>query len=126
MENVPWHEEVKNYALHLCDTLGGDYGIACEHRHSCCMLLAKKKTFLVDGKWHTWINYDKFNELVMEFYKSGKTFSSEEYMAETPFWAVYGAEERGFSPYEKRWYRKQGEEGADQHEDNYDADAGCG
>jgi tRNA wybutosine-synthesizing protein 1 len=99
MENVPWHEEVKNYALHLCETLGGDYGIAAEHRHSCCMLLAKKNPFFVNNQWHTWIDYEKYNELITEYYKSGKTFTSEQYMAPTPHWAVYGAVEQGFSPF---------------------------
>ena len=35
------------------------------------------------------------------------TFSSEDYMALTPSWAVYGNPERGFDPEENRWYRKQ-------------------
>jgi len=28
-------------------------------------------------------------------------------MAPTPFWAVYGAEERGFDPEEARFFRKR-------------------
>lgn len=37
---------------------------------------------------------------------SGKSFSSDDYMAVTPSWAVYGAEEGGFDPDQSR-YRKE-------------------
>lgn len=33
---------------------------------------------------------------------AGKSFSSEDYLAETPSWAVYGALEGGFDPNEVR------------------------
>ena len=38
------------------------------------------------GKWHTWIDYPKFDMLMKEYYASGgaKSFTSEDYMAETP------------------------------------------
>jgi tRNA wybutosine-synthesizing protein 1 len=39
-----------------------EYGLACEHAHSCCILLARKDPYLVDGKWHTWIDYEKFQD----------------------------------------------------------------
>lgn len=39
--------------------LGEGYAIASEHAHSCCVLIASKR-FLVDGAWHTWIDFDKF------------------------------------------------------------------
>ncbi len=109
MENVPWHDEVRSYAEAICAAVGGQYGIAAEHRHSCCMLLAKQK-FNVNGQWHTWIDYDKFQTLVAEYHASGgtATFSATDYMAVTPNWALYGAEEEGFSPFEKRWKRKVG------------------
>lgn len=107
MENVPWHEEVRNYATHICDAMGGDYGIAAEHRHSCCMLLAKMK-FKIEGVWNTWIDYERYHELIKVYYESGKAFSAEDYMAPTPYWALHGAKEEGFSPFEKRWKRKIG------------------
>lgn len=37
---------------------------------------------------------------------SGSTFDSKDYMAATPSWAVYGAEEGGFDPAQLR-YRKE-------------------
>lgn len=41
MANVPWHEEVRKFCEALCTALGGTYGLATEHAHSCCVLLAK-------------------------------------------------------------------------------------
>lgn len=35
------------------------------------------------------------------------TFTSEDYMAATPEWAVFGSPEHGFDPEENRWHRKQ-------------------
>lgn len=37
---------------------------------------------------------------------SGKPFDSGDYMAATPSWAVYGADEGGFDPGQSR-YRKE-------------------
>jgi tRNA wybutosine-synthesizing protein 1 len=48
----------------LASKSGGIYELACEHVHSCCVLLAKVDKFKINGKWHTWIDYDRFNELV--------------------------------------------------------------
>ena len=38
----------------------GEYGLACEHEHSCCILLARTARFWRENTWHTWINYDRF------------------------------------------------------------------
>ncbi|XP_069694993.1 S-adenosyl-L-methionine-dependent tRNA 4-demethylwyosine synthase TYW1-like [Periplaneta americana] len=106
MENVPWHEEVMSFVKKLADLLP-NYEIASEHEHSNCVLIAHKK-FQVDGEWWTWIDYDKFQELVKQYYETGgkSTFTAEDYMCKTPRWAVYGSTERGFDPVEKRWHRK--------------------
>lgn len=65
MENVPWHEDVKAFAEAIAAERGGaEYELACEHSHSCCVLLAKASKFKVNGKWHTWIDYEKFQDLV--------------------------------------------------------------
>ncbi|KAL5016324.1 hypothetical protein ScPMuIL_005913 [Solemya velum] len=61
--------------------------------------------FLVDGQWWTWIDYNKFHQLIGQ--PKGATFTAEDYMAKTPDWAVYGASERGFDPVESRFYRKK-------------------
>ncbi|CAG0921943.1 unnamed protein product [Notodromas monacha] len=109
MENVPWHEEVVTFVKGLVEKLP-EYEIACEHEHSNCVLVAHKK-FFRDGKWMTWIDYEKFHELMRSFYESdGKlAFSSEDYMAPTPDWAVFGATEQGFDPAETRTNRKKRE-----------------
>ncbi|CAF2824018.1 unnamed protein product [Rotaria sp. Silwood2] len=106
MANVPWHEEVVTFVQLLCDRLP-QYDLACEHEHSNCILLAHNK-FRVDGKWHTWIDYERFHELVTRHKATSgvETFTSLDYMAVTPDWAVLGSNERGFDPSDTRWYRK--------------------
>nr|CAD7257483.1 unnamed protein product [Timema shepardi] len=106
MENVPWHEEVVSFVQKLADLLP-EYAIASEHEHSNCVLVAHKK-FQVDGEWMTWIDYDKFHELVQKFYSTNgeSSFTALDYMRKTPDWAVYGSSEQGFDPVETRWHRK--------------------
>jgi tRNA wybutosine-synthesizing protein 1 len=103
MKNVPWHDEVRAYALSILSTrpeMAERYGFACEHRHSCCVLLANKK-FHVRGQWYTWIDYEAFHDLV----QSGSSFTSLDYMAPTPAWAVPGADEEGFDPADTRFHK---------------------
>lgn len=104
MNNVPWHEEVVSFVQQLADLLP-NYGIASEHEHSNCVLLANKK-FLVNGDWWTWIDYEMFHNLITDYNKSGKSFTSLDYMAKSPKWATYGADEMGFDPVETRFKRK--------------------
>ncbi|XDV32545.1 hypothetical protein PO909_003334 [Leuciscus waleckii] len=106
MANVPWHEEVIYFVQQLANLLP-NYEIACEHEHSNCLLLAHHK-FKVDGEWWTWIDYERFQELIQEYDESGGTtsFSAMDYMAKTPSWAVFGARERGFDPLDTRFQRK--------------------
>ena len=131
MENVPWHADVKEFSEALAQKSNGEYEVACEPVHSCCVLLAKVDKFKVDGQWHTWIDYEKFDDLVSSFMRftynwpsvgffvylmklskiiyqvaSGKPFDSNDYMALTPSWAVYGANEGGFDPDQAR-YKKE-------------------
>eukprot|EP01129_Flabellula_baltica_P006239 TRINITY_DN2317_c0_g1_i1.p1 TRINITY_DN2317_c0_g1~~TRINITY_DN2317_c0_g1_i1.p1 ORF type:complete len:661 (-),score=169.57 TRINITY_DN2317_c0_g1_i1:44-2026(-) len=108
--NTPFHQEVINFCKALNEEILNQsenndiiYDIASEHEHSLCVLLADKNRFYVDEQWHTWINYPKFHELI----NSGESFTSEEYMEPTPYWAVYGAEERGFDPEETRYKRNK-------------------
>lgn len=63
--------------------------------------MAKRK-FKIEGTWHTWIDYEKFHDLVA----SNKPFSSMDYIAPTPDWAIYGDDRQGFDPAETRHYRK--------------------
>jgi tRNA wybutosine-synthesizing protein 1 len=103
MQNVPFYEEVCSFVEALNAALGRRglaYGIAAEHAHSCCILIASER-FKVDGKWHTRIGYEKFFELL----ESGKEFSPEDYVGdETPEWATWG--NGGFDPRDERVYRK--------------------
>lgn len=106
MANVPWHEEVISFSQQLADLLP-DYSLASEHEHSNCILIANNK-FNINGIWHTWIDYEKFHQLMEKYYSSeGKsTFNSMDYVCQTPDWAVMGSSERGFDPQETRWFRK--------------------
>lgn len=123
MKNVPWHEEVRNFCAALCEKVAGEYGLAAEHAHSNCVLLAKKK-FNIDGQWHTWIDYEKFHALIAKYYEDGTTFTAEDYMAATPSWAVYDAKEAGFDPVETRFRRTKDGKVV---EFAYEAtDSGCG
>jgi len=103
MKHVPYHAEVVKFCEDLCAALDGEYDIACEHEHSCCMLLAKK-SFKIDNVWHTWIDYAKFFELVKT---RGEDFTSLDYAAPTPSWAIFRSEEHGFDPLETRHKRNE-------------------
>jgi tRNA wybutosine-synthesizing protein 1 len=106
MANVPFYQEVCDFVLALEKALarrGLEYGIAAEHAHSCCILLASER-FRVDGKWHTRIDYDRFFELLEAKGPDGD-FSPEDYMGpETPEWATWG--NGGFDPRDQRVDRK--------------------
>lgn len=110
MKNVPYHQDVCEFGNALCGETKGElfivlkllrlflgvYGLACEHAHSCCILLARLDRFCVNGRWCTWIDYDKFQRLA----RSEMDFASEDYRAETPNWALFGSDAAGFDPNE--------------------------
>ncbi|NXG09141.1 TYW1 synthase, partial [Sakesphorus luctuosus] len=64
--------------------------------------------FKVGGEWHTWIDYERFQQLVQEHQRSGgsRSFSAADYTARTPAWALFGAKERGFDPLDVRHQRR--------------------
>merc|ERR1712137_717830 len=107
MTNVPWHTEVIRFCEALGESVAGmssdgtipHYEIASEHEHSCCVLMANADKFKINNKWYTFIDFDKF----LELQASGEPFTSADYMEETPEWAVYGHEARGFDPDETRF-----------------------
>ncbi|EEP79883.1 hypothetical protein UREG_04729 [Uncinocarpus reesii 1704] len=106
MQNVPFYEEVAAFTVALNDELnrrGLGYGIAAEHSHSCCILLASHR-FYVNDKWHTKINYKRFFELLEKENTDGEAFTPEDYMSETDEWALWG--NGGFDPKDQRVYRK--------------------
>ncbi|KAM3449820.1 hypothetical protein MY3296_006597 [Beauveria thailandica] len=106
MSNVPFYWEVCEFVRALDRRLqekGLAYGIAAEHAHSCCVLLASER-FHVDGKWHTHIDYDRFFELLEERGPDGD-WTPEDYMGPpTPEWALWG--NGGFDPRDERVDRK--------------------
>lgn len=132
MQNVPWHYEVCSYAEAIVQTLNSrsnariTYGIATEHEHSCCILIAREDRFKVNGQWYTWIDYPKFDELIKEYYESNgtKTFVSTDYLAPTPEWALYKSSERGFDPKESRYRRTK--TGALVEVEYKSSESGCG
>ena len=102
MQNVPFYEEVVAFVEALDKSLakrGLEYGLGAEHAHSCCVLLASKR-FLINDKWHTLIDYEKFFNLL----ESGEDFRPEDYCAETREWALWG--NGGFDPRDERVDRK--------------------
>jgi tRNA wybutosine-synthesizing protein 1 len=102
MQNVPFYEEVVAFVEALDAALarrGLEYGIAAEHAHSCCILLASKR-FLIDGRWNTIIDYEHFFQLL----EAGEEFGPEDYCSPTPQWALWG--NGGFDPADKRVDRK--------------------
>ena len=122
MSNTPWHHEVvdlvKNLKVELDKLrLAGEdvpeYDLACEHKHSVSVLLARVDQFSETGPdgrriWKTWINYPKFQELARRHKEDPTfTFGVEDYTAETPSWALFGSEEEGFDPVELRHRRKK-------------------
>ncbi|KAI1076789.1 radical SAM superfamily-domain-containing protein [Whalleya microplaca] len=106
MANVPFYAEITAFVEALDRKLrerGLAYGIAAEHAHSCCVLIASER-FRVDGKWHTKIDYQRFFELLEERGPDGD-WTPEDYMGpETPEWATWG--NGGFDPRDERVDRK--------------------
>jgi hypothetical protein len=146
MSNTPWHHEVVQLvrglkkALDELRELGGpdappEYDLACEHKHSVSVLLARVDQFAFEANdgsgrrlWKTWIDYPKFHELSAKHMEDPSfTFKVEDYVTETPAWALFGFEEEGFDPTETRHrkarkypkYTKYDEREIPAHDDNY-------
>jgi tRNA wybutosine-synthesizing protein 1 len=100
MANVPWHDDVRDFALGLAEKLPG-YSVACEHEHSCSVLLARRDRFLEPtGRWRTWIDFDAFAGA----FAAGRQLDVLDFTRETPAWALAdgwkeaGADTPGFDP----------------------------
>ncbi|KAF3911317.1 hypothetical protein ABW21_db0204653 [Orbilia brochopaga] len=122
MQNVPFYEEVCEFVKALNEALerrGLKYGIAAEHAHSCCVLIASNDYF-IDGRWHTVIDYERFFQLLEE----GKEFGPLDYVGlPTEEWAVWG--NGGFNPADERVHRKGKNKGKTAKE-VAEAESGCG
>ncbi|MFC1769399.1 4-demethylwyosine synthase TYW1 [Nanoarchaeota archaeon] len=93
IENMPFHEDVVDFSKKLNELLP-EYDIVSEHIASRVVMLAKKKYF-IEGKWKTWIDFNKYNELVL----GGKEFSSEDYLLETPRVGLSGKTTQDYASY---------------------------
>lgn len=77
-ENAPRHKDIVLFSKELIKFLP-DYEIVSDEPESKVVLIAKKK-FFFDGKWNTWIDFDKYFEIV----NSGEIPLAEDYLKETP------------------------------------------
>eukprot|EP00760_Papus_ankaliazontas_P006940 PhM_4_TR13242/c0_g1_i1/m.43999/K15449/TYW1; tRNA wybutosine-synthesizing protein 1 len=111
MSNMPTFEEVLAFAQAVCEhpALKGQYGLACVHEHSRCVLLADRHRFFSNGVWHTWIDFERFSDLVAAAESGGHPgpWRPEEYMAPTPEWALATSQGRGFDPAQTRVIRRK-------------------
>lgn len=80
-DNMPSMDEVKDFTKEILEHLE-DYEIVSEHKPSFVLMLAKKK-FFKDGRWYTWIDFPKYNELVNNP-KTKDNFTTEDYLAVMP------------------------------------------
>lgn len=73
-----------------------------------CASFLSPLQFKVDGEWWTWIDYERFQELIRIYEETGGqwSFSALDYMAKTPSWALFGAKEQGFDPADTRFQRR--------------------
>lgn len=78
VDDMPWHEEIVEFTKELMKYLH-DYEIVTEHIPSRVVMCARKE-FKKDGKWFTWIDFDKWNKLI----NSGKNFDKYDFLKETP------------------------------------------
>jgi len=78
VDQMPWHEEVMKFTQSLIKYLP-DYEIVTEHVPSRVVMCAKKK-FKKNGKWYTWIDFEKWHKLI----KSKKTFTKYDFLKRTP------------------------------------------
>merc|ERR1711972_815030 len=83
-ENMPRHHEVLRFSLDLLQRIsemrnnGTDvppYGFASAHEHSCCALLARTDILRgEDGRWRTWIDFERFHSLEKRWAETGEKF----------------------------------------------------
>jgi len=105
-DSMPFHEDVKAFAERLGSRLPG-YGLACEHKHSSCVLLGRRDRFFEPhGRWHTWIDFEAFADAAI----AGTPMEVTDFALETPDWALASdaetaskaSSEVGFDPQENR------------------------
>lgn len=82
--NMPLHEDVVEFSSKINELLD-DYDIVAEHIPSRVVLLARKK-FKKDGKWLTWIDFDKFFKMLSK----KEEILTEKFLRETPRTGISG------------------------------------
>lgn len=102
IKNVPSWEKMKSFSEQLCNALldGKKYSIASIHEHSGCILLAHKR-FVVDGRVHSWIDFDRFDEIIKDPVRAADMVP-EDYLLPTPEWALADSQDEGFDPAQER------------------------
>jgi tRNA wybutosine-synthesizing protein 1 len=86
IEAMPWHEDIVEFTKEIIKYLP-DYKIVTEHIPSRVVMCARKD-FKRNGRWYTWIDFDKWNQLV----NSGKDFDKYDFLKETPQVGLSGRE----------------------------------
>ncbi|MFT4343545.1 MAG: 4-demethylwyosine synthase TYW1 [Candidatus Woesearchaeota archaeon] len=109
IDNMPMHEEVVAFAREVEKHLPG-YEMMSEHIPSRVVLLAKKDRFFKDGAWHTWIDFEKWHELMNTLPDDARNnVTVEDYMTRTR--ARTGISGKGtadyVSPMQKKRMRKE-------------------
>jgi len=85
-EDMPWHEEIVEFTKELMKYLP-DYEIVTEHIPS-RVVMCSKKEFKWNGKWYTWIDFDKWHKLI----NSEKDFDKHDFLKATPQTGLSGRE----------------------------------
>lgn len=93
MKNMPWHEEIVSFSKELMNHLP-DYEIVSEHIPSRVVMCAKKE-YKINNKWHTWINFNKWHEIIT----SGKELNVKDYLLTTPSVGLSGKITRNLEKY---------------------------
>jgi tRNA wybutosine-synthesizing protein 1 len=88
MSNVPSLARIFDFANKLVDALGrDDWDVPVVHEHSSLLLVAQKSRYLVNGKWWTWIDFDRHIELAKRD-PDAATWTWADYMCPTADWAL--------------------------------------
>ena len=98
-ENMPLHEEIVAFSKALLKYLP-EWDIVSEHIASHVLMFAKKK-FKINNIWHTWIDFEKWHELVNND-PEGKSFTTMDFLRRTPQVGLSGKGSLDSMPEEKR------------------------
>ncbi|MGV8141565.1 MAG: 4-demethylwyosine synthase TYW1 [Candidatus Woesearchaeota archaeon] len=118
MEDMPWHEEIVSFTEELMKYLP-EYEIATEHVPSRVVLCARKE-FKKNGKWYTWIDFEKWNKLI----NSGRDFDKFDFLKETPQTGMSGRQIQKEVEAKQEYKKKTGKKNKPS-EDKFNAEDAC-